>query len=105
MFSNATLSNCFSNQDCDNSPGCSGCEVEESEPWSRSQSYESSKMKAALKVLKSSKPQHHTSEGFSAYNSSMENNVCPKNFSTANNAKFLIDSPECQILYGNRSVE
>nr|KYP63025.1 putative ATP-dependent helicase C23E6.02 [Cajanus cajan] len=58
VFSKVTLNSSFSDQACDNLPGYSGCEVEESEFCSQTQPYDSSKIKAALEVLQSlSKPQ------------------------------------------------
>ncbi|TKY59320.1 SWI/SNF-related matrix-associated actin-dependent regulator of chromatin [Spatholobus suberectus] len=97
----ATLNNCLSDQGCDNSPGCSGSEVEEFEPWSQSQPYDSSKIKAALEVLKSlCNPQCYTSKSISEQK---EDNDCSGNPSNANNEKSFKDSPESQNLSENRS--
>ncbi|CAJ1936386.1 unnamed protein product [Sphenostylis stenocarpa] len=99
VFSKATLNNCLSDQGCDNSPGCSGSEEEEFEPWSQSQPYESSKIKAALEVLKSlSKPQFYKSKSTSQHSTFREDNDCPGKPSNANNGKSFIDSPENQNL-------
>ncbi|XP_047159776.1 helicase-like transcription factor CHR28 isoform X1 [Vigna umbellata] len=58
VFSKVTLNSSFSDQACDNLPGYSGCEVDESEFYSESQPYNSSKIRAALEVLQSlSRPQ------------------------------------------------
>jgi len=58
VFSKVTLNSSFSDQACDNLPAYSGCEVDESEFYSESQPYNSSKIRAALEVLQSlSKPQ------------------------------------------------
>ena len=58
VFSKVTLNSSFSDQACNNLPGYSGCEVDESEFCSDSHPYNSSKIRAALEVLLSlSKPQ------------------------------------------------
>ncbi|XP_022639293.1 helicase-like transcription factor CHR28 isoform X2 [Vigna radiata var. radiata] len=99
VFSKVTLNNCLSDQGCDNSPGCPASEVEEFEPWSQSQSYESSKIKAALEVLKSlRKPQFYTSKSTSENSTLREDNDCPGNSSDAENGKSSINSHECQNL-------
>ncbi|XP_027346537.1 helicase-like transcription factor CHR28 isoform X2 [Abrus precatorius] len=102
VFSKTTLNSCLSDQGCDNSSGCSGSEVEEFEPWSQSQPYDSSKIKASLEVLKSlRKPQCYTSKSISMQSTFRENNDCPGNPSDAKNGKFFEDSPESQNLSGN----
>ncbi|XP_052731551.1 helicase-like transcription factor CHR28 isoform X5 [Vigna angularis] len=99
VFSKVTLNNCLSDQGCDNSPGCPASEVEEFEPWSQSQSYESSKIKAALEVLKSlRKPQSYTSKSTSENSTLREDNDCPGNPSDVENGKSSINSHECQNL-------
>ncbi|XP_068469968.1 helicase-like transcription factor CHR28 isoform X2 [Phaseolus vulgaris] len=99
VFSKATLNSCLSDQGCDNSPGCSGSEAEEFEPWSQSQPYESSKTKAALEVLKSlCKPQSYTSKSSSEHSTFRKDNDCPGNPSNADNGKSFIDSHEHQNL-------
>lgn len=99
VFSKATLNSCLSDQGCDNSPGCSGSEAEEFEPWSQSQPYESSKTKAALEVLKSlCKPQSYTSKSTSEHSTFRKDNDCPGNPSNADNGKSFIDSHEHQNL-------
>ncbi|XP_061355786.1 helicase-like transcription factor CHR28 [Gastrolobium bilobum] len=104
VFSKAALISCLSGQGCDDSPDCSDSEVEEFEPWSQSQPYNSSKIKAALEVLKSlCKPQCYTPKSISVHNTSRENNDCPGNPSDANNGKSVQDFPESQKLSGNRS--
>jgi len=99
VFSKATLNSCLSDQGCDNSPGCSGSEAEEFEPWSQSQPYESSKVKAALEVLKSlGKPQSCTSKSTSEHSTFREDNDRPGNPSNADNGKSFTDSLECKNL-------
>ncbi|XP_027346533.1 helicase-like transcription factor CHR28 isoform X2 [Abrus precatorius] len=103
VFSKATLNSCLSDQGCNNSSGCSDSEVEEFEPWSQSQPYDSSKIKASLEVLKSlCKPHCYTLKSISVHSTFRENNDCPGNPSDANNGKFFKDSPdESQNLSGN----
>ncbi|KAK7362904.1 hypothetical protein VNO77_05029 [Canavalia gladiata] len=102
VFSKATLNSCLSDQGCDNSTGCSGSEGEELEPWSQSQPYDSSKIKAALEVLKSlSKPQGYTSKSISVHGTFRETNDGPGNASDPKNGKSFKESPECQNLSGN----
>ncbi|KAL2946117.1 hypothetical protein AAZX31_U002700 [Glycine max] len=99
VFSKTTLNSCLSDQSCDNSPSRSGSEVEESEPWSESKPYDSSKIKAALEVLKSlCKPQCCTPKSTSEHGTFREDNDCPRNPSIANNGKSLKDSLESQNL-------
>ncbi|RDX68508.1 Helicase-like transcription factor CHR28, partial [Mucuna pruriens] len=104
VFSKATLNSCLSDQGCDNSPCCSGSEAEEFEPWSQSQPYDSSKIKAALEVLKSlRKPQCYTSKSISEKSTFRETNDCPGNPSDADNGKSFKDTPESQNLPEDRS--
>ncbi|KAL5162799.1 Helicase-like transcription factor CHR28 [Glycine soja] len=99
VFSKATLNSCLSDQGCDNSPSCSGPEAEEAEPWSESKPYDSSKIKAALEVLKSlCKPQCYTSKSTSEHSTFREDKNCLGNPSIAKNGKSLKDSPESQNL-------
>ncbi|XP_020222323.1 helicase-like transcription factor CHR28 isoform X2 [Cajanus cajan] len=104
VFSKATLNSCLSDQGCDISPSCSGSEVEECEPWSQRQPYDSSKIKAALEVLKSlCKPQSCASKSISEHNTLREDNECPGNHSNNNNGKSFKDSHESQSFSENRS--
>ncbi|KAL1327097.1 hypothetical protein HN51_037188 [Arachis hypogaea] len=104
VFAKAMLNGCMSNQGCDSSPGSSGSEVDESEPWSRSQPYDSSKIKAALEVLKSlSRVQCITPKVISAHGTPAENTECPGVSCDVNNGKRLEDIPESQHLSGNSS--
>ncbi|MED6156712.1 hypothetical protein PIB30_016868 [Stylosanthes scabra] len=104
VFAKAMLSGCMSNQGCDSSPSYSGSEVEESEPWSRSQPYDSSKIKAALEVLKSlSRVQSNTPKIISAPSTPAENSECPGVSCDVNNGKCLEDIPESQHLSENSS--
>ncbi|KAK7400514.1 hypothetical protein VNO78_11723 [Psophocarpus tetragonolobus] len=99
VFSKATLKNCLSDQGSDNSPSCSGSEMKEFEPWSQSQPYDSSKLKAALEVLKSlCEPQCDTSKSTSGHSTFREDNNCLGNPSKAEDWKFFKDSPESQNL-------
>ncbi|KAK7252182.1 hypothetical protein RIF29_35960 [Crotalaria pallida] len=104
VFSKVTLSSCLSEQGCDNSPDCSGSEVEESGPWSQSQPYNSSKIKAALEMLQSlCKPQCYASKNIFAHSTSGGKNDCPLSSSDSNKGKSFKNSPENQNLYRNRS--
>ncbi|KAL2343988.1 hypothetical protein Fmac_005273 [Flemingia macrophylla] len=104
VFPKATLNSCLSDQGCDTSPGCSGSDVEEFEPWSHSQPYDSSKIKAALEVLKSlCKPQCHTSKSIPEHNDIRDDNDCLGNPSSATNRKSFKDSLNSQSLSENRS--
>ncbi|KAF1872938.1 hypothetical protein Lal_00016044 [Lupinus albus] len=104
VFSKDTLKSCLSEQGCDNLPGFSGSEVEESEPWFQSQPYDSAKIKAALEVLQSlCKPQCYTSKSVSAHSTVGENSDCSGSSSDSNKGKSFKNFPENHKLSGNRS--
>ncbi|TKY71656.1 ATP-dependent helicase [Spatholobus suberectus] len=104
VFSKATLSSSFSDQACDNLPGYSGCEVEESEFCSQTQPYDSSKIKAALEVLHSlSKPKCCASQKNSVQSTSGESTDGLGSSSCADRMKSLNEFPENQNVYEERS--
>ncbi|XP_058755368.1 helicase-like transcription factor CHR28 isoform X1 [Vicia villosa] len=77
VFPKATLNSSLSDQSCDLLLGCSGSEVEDSEPCSQTKLYNSSKIKAALEVLQSlSKPQCRTSQENCVPSTSKESTDC-----------------------------
>ncbi|MCH91101.1 helicase-like transcription factor, partial [Trifolium medium] len=93
VFPKATLNSSLSNQACDHLPGYSGSVVEDSEPCSQTQPYDSSKIKAALEVLQSlSKPQGHNSPKKSVQSTSRESTDCSS--TSADNGKSFSDVPE-----------
>ncbi|CAJ1961598.1 unnamed protein product [Sphenostylis stenocarpa] len=97
VFSKVTLNSSFSDQACDNMPGYSGCEVDESEFCSQSQPYNSSKIKAALEVLQSlSKPQCCASQNNSLQSSFGESTDCLVTASCSDQNKSLNEYPESQ---------
>ncbi|CAL0312039.1 unnamed protein product [Lupinus luteus] len=101
VFSKDTLKSCLSEQGCDNLPGFSGSEVEESEPWFQTQPYDSSKIKAALVVLQSlCKPQSYTSKSVSVHSTVGGNSDCS---SDSSKEKSFKNFPEDHNLSGNRS--
>ncbi|XP_020221969.1 helicase-like transcription factor CHR28 isoform X2 [Cajanus cajan] len=104
VFSKVTLNSSFSDQACDNLPGYSGCEVEESEFCSQTQPYDSSKIKAALEVLQSlSKPQCCASQNKLVQISSGESTDGLGSSSSAATPKSLIEFPENQNLIEERN--
>ncbi|KAJ1434774.1 Zinc finger, RING-type [Sesbania bispinosa] len=105
VFSKATLNCSLSDQACDHLPGCSGSEVEESEPCSQTQPCDSSKIKAALEVLQSlSKPQCHNSEKNCVQSTFGESSTdCLGSSSCPDNGKSCNDFPEHQNVFIERS--
>ncbi|KAK7412300.1 hypothetical protein VNO78_03753 [Psophocarpus tetragonolobus] len=97
VFSKIALNSSFSDHACDDLPGYSGCEVEESEFCSQTQPYDSSKIKAALEVLHSlSKPQCCSSQNNSVQSISEESNDGLGSSSCADAMKSSNEIPESQ---------
>ncbi|RDX76787.1 Helicase-like transcription factor CHR28, partial [Mucuna pruriens] len=106
VFSKVTLNSSFSDQACDNLPGNSGCEVEESEFCSQTQPYDSSKIKAALEVLQSlSKPQCCPSQKNSVQSTSGESTGGLGSSFCADRMKSLNEFPENQNVSEERSSD
>lgn len=99
VFPKATLNSSISDPACDHLPGS---EVEDSEPCSRTQPCDSSKIRAALEVLQSlSKPQCHTSQRSHVQSTSRESSDCSS--TSANNGKSISDVPEKKAMFMEKS--
>ncbi|KAL2341934.1 hypothetical protein Fmac_009874 [Flemingia macrophylla] len=104
VFSKVTLNSSFSDQDCDNLPGYSGCEVEESEFCSQTRPYDSSKIKAALEVLQSlSKPKCYGSQNNSVQITSGESTEGLGSSSSVARMKSRNEFPENQNVFEDGS--
>lgn len=99
VFPKATLNTSISDPACDHLLGSA---VEDSEPCSKTQPCDSSKIRAALEVLQSlSKPQCHTSQRSHVQSSSRESSDCSS--TSADNGKSISDTPEKKAVFMEKS--